>query len=120
MQSSTPSSTETHRGLHVAIIMDGNGRWATARGLTRSAGHRAGAETIRKIAAAAPDLGVTTLTLFAFSSYNWQREPREVAGLMRLLGDYLRAESAMLVESGARFTMIGRRDRRPGRRPQAL
>ena len=100
--------------------MDGNGRWATARGLTRSAGHRAGAETIRRIAAAAPDLGVTTLTLFAFSAYNWQREPREVAGLMRLLGDYLRAETRMLVDSGARFTLIGRRDRLPWAHREAL
>jgi undecaprenyl diphosphate synthase len=100
--------------------MDGNGRWATARGLTRSDGHRAGAETIRRVVAAAPDLGVTTLTLFAFSTYNWQREPREVAGLMRLLGDYLRAETRMLVDSGARFTLIGRRDRLPWMHREAL
>jgi undecaprenyl diphosphate synthase len=98
-------------GLHVAIIMDGNGRWATGQGLPRTAGHRAGAETMRRIAQAAPSLGITTLTLFAFSAYNWGREPREVAGLMQLLSDYLRAETRTLVESGARLSLIGRRDR---------
>ncbi|HLK25365.1 MAG TPA: polyprenyl diphosphate synthase [Caulobacteraceae bacterium] len=100
-------------GLHVAIIMDGNGRWATRRGLPRSAGHRAGAETMRRIAKAAPDLGVTTLTLFAFSSYNWGRGAEEVGGLMRLLGDYLANETQTLLDSGARLTLIGRRDRLP-------
>src|SRR5215469_12941180 len=100
-------------GLHVAIIMDGNGRWATRRGMPRSAGHRAGAETMRRIAKVAPDLGVTTLTLFAFSSYNWGREAEEVAGLMKLLGEYLANETRMLIESGARLTLIGRRDRLP-------
>jgi undecaprenyl diphosphate synthase len=99
--------------LHVAVIMDGNGRWAEARGLPRTAGHRAGAETMRLIAAAAADQGVTTLTLFAFSAYNWRRAPQEVAGLMQLLGDYLRAETAALIDSGARLTLIGRRDRLP-------
>jgi undecaprenyl diphosphate synthase len=114
------SPRELQAKLHVAIIMDGNGRWATERGLPRTAGHRAGAEAIRRIARAAPDLGVTTLTLFAFSSYNWQREPREVAGLMRLLGDYLRAETRMLIDSGARLTLIGRRDRLPWSHREAL
>jgi undecaprenyl diphosphate synthase len=91
--------------------MDGNGRWATRQGLPRTVGHRAGAEAMRRIAKAAPDFGVTTLTFFAFSAYNWQREPREMAGLMRLLGDYLRDETQTLVDSGARLTLIGRRDR---------
>jgi undecaprenyl diphosphate synthase len=91
--------------------MDGNGRWATRRGLPRTAGHRAGAEAMRRIARAASEQGVTTLTLFAFSSYNWQRDAREVAGLMQLLGDYLRAETRNLIDSGARLTLIGRRDR---------
>jgi undecaprenyl diphosphate synthase len=107
MQSYCPSKQK----LHVAIIMDGNGRWATRQGLSRPAGHRAGAEAMRRIARAAPDLGVTTLTLFAFSSYNWRRDPREVAGLMRLLTDYLRAETRTLIDSGVRLTLIGRRDR---------
>jgi undecaprenyl diphosphate synthase len=100
-------------GLHVAIIMDGNGRWAEQQGLARTAGHRAGAETMRRIAGAAADMGVTTLTLFAFSTYNWLRAPAEVAGLMRLLGDYLHAETQSLIDSGARLTLIGRRDRLP-------
>lgn len=99
--------------LHVAIIMDGNGRWASAQGLPRTAGHRAGAETMRRIAGAAANMGVTTLTLFAFSTYNWLRAPAEVAGLMRLLGDYLHAETRSLIDSGARLTLIGRRDRLP-------
>ena len=116
MQSSFPASPR----LHVAIIMDGNGRWAARQGLARTAGHRAGAETLRRIAQAAPDLGVTTLTLFAFSTYNWQRDPKEVSSLMRLLGDYLRAETGALVESGARLTLIGRRDRLPWAHREAL
>jgi undecaprenyl diphosphate synthase len=99
--------------FHVAIIMDGNGRWATRRGLPRTLGHRAGAETMRRIAMAAPDLGVTTLTLFAFSSYNWERSPQEVDGLMRMLGDYLVSETRTLIDSGARLSLIGRRDRLP-------
>ena len=107
------SDCQSQRPFHVAIIMDGNGRWATARGKHRSLGHRAGAETMRTIAKAAPDLGITTLTLFAFSSYNWGRAPREVAGLMQLLSDYLRAETRTLVDSGARLSLIGRRDRLP-------
>ena len=93
--------------------MDGNGRWATRRGLPRTLGHRAGAEAMRRISQAAPELGVTTLTFFAFSAYNWQRAPAEVDGLMRLLSDYLRSETQSLIDSGARLTLIGRRDRLP-------
>ncbi len=78
--------------LHVAIIMDGNGRWATRRGLPRSAGHRAGVLAVRRVVEAAPDLGVATLTLFAFSSDNWRRPRDEVSALMSLLRHYLRAE----------------------------
>jgi undecaprenyl diphosphate synthase len=100
---------------HVAIIMDGNGRWATRRGLPRTAGHRAGVETVRRIVEAAPDLGITTLTLFAFSSDNWRRPEDEVGALMALLEAYLRREVRRLVDSGARLTVIGRRDRLPGR-----
>jgi undecaprenyl diphosphate synthase len=106
--------------LHVAIIMDGNGRWASRQGLPRTAGHRAGAEAMRRIAQAAPALGITTLTLFAFSTYNWQREPREVDGLMRLLCEYLRGETQALIDSGARLTLIGRRDRLPWAHREAL
>ncbi len=101
--------------LHVAIIMDGNGRWATRRGLPRSAGHRAGAQSVRRIVEAAPDFGIAKLTLFAFSSDNWRRPPEEVGALMALLRRHLRAETPTLVDSGARLTFIGRRDRLPAR-----
>lgn len=100
-------------GLHVAIIMDGNGRWAEARGWPRLAGHRAGAETVRRVVEAAPSLGVRALTLYAFSSDNWKRPGAEVHGLFRLLSRYLREETRKLVESGVRFRAIGRRDRLP-------
>src|SRR5207245_2533375 len=75
--------------LHVAIIMDGNGRWATRRGLPRAAGHHAGARAVRRIVEAAPGLGIGQLTLFAFSADNWKRPPDEVAALMRLFGRHL-------------------------------
>jgi undecaprenyl diphosphate synthase len=97
--------------LNVAIIMDGNGRWATRRGLPRSAGHRAGADAVRRVIEAAPDLGIGTLTLFAFSSDNWRRPVEEVHGLMWLLRAFLRSETQRFIESGARLTVIGRRDR---------
>ena len=99
--------------LHVAIIMDGNGRWAARRGLPRTAGHRAGADAVQRAVEAAPALGITTLTLFAFSSDNWRRPRDEVAGLMSLLRRYLRAELARLIDNGVRLTVIGRRDRLP-------
>jgi undecaprenyl diphosphate synthase len=99
--------------LHVAIIMDGNGRWATGRGLARSEGHRAGVETIRRVCEAAPAVGVTTLTLFAFSVDNWRRPPPEVSALMGLLRHYLRAEIERFIARGIRLTVIGRRDRLP-------
>ena len=98
-------------GLHLAIIMDGNGRWANARGLPRVAGHRAGADAVRRTVEAAPSLGIGTLTLYAFSSDNWKRPPREVNALMRLFRQYLRGESARLRENGVRLSVIGRRDR---------
>jgi undecaprenyl diphosphate synthase len=99
--------------LHVAIIMDGNGRWATRRGLPRGAGHRAGAETVRRIVAAAPDLGITALTAYAFSADNWKRPAGEIAILMRLFARYLHGEVAPLAKQGVRLTVIGRRDRLP-------
>ena len=97
--------------MHLAIIMDGNGRWATGRGLPRTAGHRAGVAALKEIVEAAPRLGVTTLTVFAFSGDNWRRPPAEVAALMGLLGTYLRAEVQRLAQAGVKLTMIGRRDR---------
>ncbi|WP_183506960.1 di-trans,poly-cis-decaprenylcistransferase [Methylobacterium brachythecii] len=108
------------RGLHAAIIMDGNGRWATQRGLPRSAGHRMGVEAIRRTAEAAPDLGVDTLTLFAFASDNWKRPETEVIGLMRLLKAYLRSETGRLARTGTRLTVFGRRDRLPTGIPEAI
>jgi undecaprenyl diphosphate synthase len=97
--------------LHVAIIMDGNGRWAVSRGRPRTAGHAAGVEAVRRAVEAARDLGVGTLTLFAFSSDNWKRPDMEVRALMRLFRSYLTAESAKCAENGVRISVIGRRDR---------
>jgi undecaprenyl diphosphate synthase len=107
------SSVAEQGRWHVAIIMDGNGRWATRRGLPRSAGHRAGVQTVRKVVEAAPGLGVGTLTLFAFSSDNWRRPEVEVRALMSLLRHYLRADVRELIDNGVRLTVIGRRDRLP-------
>jgi undecaprenyl diphosphate synthase len=101
----------SYSNLHVAIIMDGNGRWATARGLPRLAGHRAGAHAVRRVAEAAAELGVGALTLYAFSSDNWKRPPAEVAGLMQLFRAYLAQEIPRCVKNGIRFQVIGRRDR---------
>lgn len=99
--------------LHVAIITDGNGRWATSRGLPRSAGHRAGAEASRAVIQAAPQLGIHTLTLFALSSANWQRPAAEVNGILRLLHEYLLTETSRAADNGVRISIIGRRDRIP-------
>ena len=100
-------------GLHAAIIMDGNGRWAVARGKSRTAGHLAGADAVRRTVEAAPDHGIDILTLYAFSSDNWRRPPEEVGALMRLLRRYLMAETGRCVENGVRLQAIGRRDRLP-------
>ena len=99
--------------LHVGVIMDGNGRWAARRSLSRLRGHEAGVEAIRRIVEAAPDQDVGTLTLYAFSSDNWRRPKTEVAGLMALLRFYLASEIESLVKSGVRLVVIGRRDRLP-------
>ena len=99
--------------LHVGIIMDGNGRWATRRGLSRLRGHEAGVEAIRRVVEAAPEQGVGTLTLYAFSTDNWKRPRAEVAGLMTLLRFYLANEVESLVRNGVRLSVIGRRDRLP-------
>ncbi len=102
-----------NHGIHAAIIMDGNGRWARERGLPRVAGHREGASAVRRVIEAAPDFGITTLTLYAFSEDNWSRPAREVSALMKLLGRYLVQETNRCVETGVRLTAIGRRDRIP-------
>ncbi|MFN7944671.1 MAG: di-trans,poly-cis-decaprenylcistransferase [Blastocatellia bacterium] len=101
-------------GLHAAIIMDGNGRWAVARGLPRTAGHRAGADAVRRTVEAAPELGISTLTLFAFSCDNWQRPAHEVTELMKLLRVYLSRETRRCASNGIRLSVIGRRDRLSG------
>ncbi|ERF82992.1 di-trans,poly-cis-decaprenylcistransferase [Bradyrhizobium viridifuturi] len=113
MQSNVALKPDAVARLHVGIIMDGNGRWATRRGLSRLRGHEAGVEAIRRIVEAAPDQGVGTLTLYAFSSDNWRRPKAEVAALMGLLRFYLANEIAALVRNGVRLTVIGRRDRLP-------
>ena len=97
--------------LHAAIIMDGNGRWAERRGLPRNYGHRAGADAVRRVVQAAPELGIGTLTLYAFSADNWRRPEREVNSLMRLFHSYLLSETEKCVEHGIRLNVIGRRDR---------
>jgi undecaprenyl diphosphate synthase len=91
--------------------MDGNGRWATSRAMPRAAGHRAGVDAMRRIVEAAPDLGITTLTLFAFSSDNWKRPQNEVSSLMWLLRAYLQIETRRFIDSGSRLIVVGRRDR---------
>ena len=91
--------------------MDGNGRWARARGLPRVAGHRAGADAVRRVVESAPAAGIGVLTLYSFSSDNWQRPAPEVAALMSLFRSYLRMETSRCVREGVRIRMIGRRDR---------
>jgi undecaprenyl diphosphate synthase len=108
-------SSLDHSRLHVAIIMDGNGRWAERQGLARSAGHRAGMEAVRRACEAGADLGLGTLTLFAFSGANWKRPAEEVDTLMWLFRAYLRADLSKFVERDARLSVIGRRDRLPAR-----
>ena len=107
------SPFDTRTALHVAIIMDGNGRWATARGLPRTAGHVRGADAVRRTVETAPELGITTLTLYAFSSDNWRRPSGEVRTLLRLFARHLRSETATLAARGVRLCVIGRRDRLP-------
>lgn len=97
--------------MHVAIIMDGNGRWATQRGLPRPAGHRAGAKAVDLVVTAAARKGVDVLTLYAFSQANWQRPLPEVRGLFRLFRSYLKEQTSRCVEQSIRLNVIGRRDR---------
>jgi len=103
-----------HLPRHVAIIMDGNGRWAQARGLPRVAGHRQGADAVRRTLVAAGELGIPYLTLFGFSSENWKRPPEEIEALMGLLRHSLRSEIAELHRHGVRLRVIGDLDRLAG------
>lgn len=103
----------TRTRLHVAIIMDGNGRWAAARGRPRTSGHVVGARVVRTIVESAEDAGIGTLTLYAFSADNWKRPTREVTMLMRLFRRYLLSEMDRCVQNGVRMRIIGRRDRIP-------
>ncbi len=107
----TPDSTRLPR--HVAIIMDGNGRWAQRRGLPRVEGHRRGAKSVREVVRAAREVGLRALTLYAFSSQNWDRPPDEVATLMQLLRDYVIEERAEILDNGIRLIAIGEVDRLP-------
>ena len=97
--------------MHIAIIMDGNGRWAERRGLPRSAGHKAGARAVRRIVEAAARESIDALTLYAFSSDNWSRPTQEIASLMRLFKRYLVSETARCLENNVRLKVVGRRDR---------
>ncbi|HEY2804868.1 MAG TPA: polyprenyl diphosphate synthase [Gemmatimonadales bacterium] len=106
--------------FHVAIIMDGNGRWATSRGRVRYAGHRAGAEAVRRIVTGAQPLGIDVLTLYAFSSDNWERPITETSALMRLFSHYLRRETATFAEKGIKLSIIGQRTRLPNEVRQAI
>jgi undecaprenyl diphosphate synthase len=108
------STFPLEKRMHVAIIMDGNGRWAARRGMPRIAGHRAGGETIRRVVEVAPKLGIGTLTLYAFSADNWRRPAAEVDALMRLFRRFLRVEPVDLAANGVRLNVIGRRDRLSG------
>ena len=107
----TGVNEDAHRGLrHVAIIMDGNGRWATQRGRPRLFGHHAGAKRVREIVESCPDVGVKYLTIFAFSTENWKRTQVEVAGLMGLFRRYITKETRALVQFGVRVRFIGDRE----------
>jgi len=98
---------------HVAIIMDGNGRWAKQRGLPRPVGHREGVESVRAMVSAAPDLGIKVLTIYAFSTENWKRPPLEVQALMGLLKVFLQGELASLHQNGVQVRCIGQIERLP-------
>jgi undecaprenyl diphosphate synthase len=105
-------TTPDHK-LHVAIIMDGNGRWAEARGLPRPAGHQVGADAVRAIVRSAIARDIGSLSLYAFSTYNWRRSEAEVAGMMALLRHFLLVEARQLRDANVRISILGRRDRLP-------
>ena len=107
------SSTPSDSGLHVAIIMDGNGRWARARGRPRTVGHAAGVDALQRVAEAAPTYGIDTLTVYAFSADNWSRPRSEVAALLTLFRRSLASQVERCVTNGVRLSILGRRDRLP-------
>ena len=119
MKRTNPTSP-AYAGIHVGIIMDGNGRWAAARALPRTAGHRAGLRTARRVVEEATRAGVGTLTLYAFSADNWSRPTPEVSALMRLFRRALITESKRCLNNGVRLTIVGRRDRIPGMLVQTI
>lgn len=104
---------EEARQLHVAVIPDGNGRWAANRGLPRPAGHQAGVEAVRRIVEAAPDLDIGILSLYVFSADNWERPRQEVVSLLALLQSFLETEAGRFHQAGVSVRVIGRRDRLP-------
>jgi undecaprenyl diphosphate synthase len=108
-QKGASTSEAAPRGLHVAIVMDGNGRWAKRRGLPRTFGHQQGVEAIRRTVRAAPQLGVACLTLYAFSTENWRRPPGEVSEVMRLMKRYVNSDLNQLASEGVRIRILGRR-----------
>jgi undecaprenyl diphosphate synthase len=113
MTQSSNTKGPSSAGLHVAVIMDGSGRWAQRRGWPRTVGHRAGAEAVRRVVRCAPESGIGTLTLFAFSAANWRRSAAEAAALMSIFQDYLETERTEHVLRGVLLSVIGRRDRLP-------
>jgi undecaprenyl diphosphate synthase len=119
MPSSGPSPSYVARsfadggGLHVAIIMDGNGRWAKARGLPRSFGHREGVQALKRTVEAAPDCGIELLTVFGFSTENWRRPAQEVNDLMNLMKSYVKSDLDRLVREGVHVRVLGRREGLP-------
>ncbi len=116
----TAPREESYLPRHVAIIMDGNGRWATQRGLPRTVGHRAGVEALRGVVKAAPDLGIKILTCYAFSTENWKRPKDEVDTLMNLLLEYCRLEAETLHKNGVRINAIGRIHELPAAQQQEI
>ncbi len=121
MTTENEKSLPERKPRHIAIIMDGNGRWALARGLPRLAGHRAGTENLRKVIEACVEFGIPYLTLYAFSTENWGRPPEEVRGLMRILEDVIDRELPRLHKEGVQLRHIGRLDRiRPSLKKKVL
>ncbi|GAB1363287.1 polyprenyl diphosphate synthase [Rhodobacter sp.] len=107
----SPPKPEARPANHVAIIMDGNGRWATQKGWPRLVGHRKGAERVKEIVRAAPDIGIEWLTLYAFSTENWKRSTEEVLGLMAIFARYIQREAEAMAAEGVRMRFIGDRSR---------